>query len=59
MRAYVRTTGALFGLVTLLHLWRIGVETNPVTDPWLLLSTAVSLSLCVWAWRLLRQSPRG
>ncbi|HEU5182257.1 MAG TPA: hypothetical protein VFW45_15840 [Candidatus Polarisedimenticolia bacterium] len=59
MRGYVRITGAIFGLVTLLHIWRIGVERNLATDPWFLLLTAVALSLCVWAWRLLRQFPGG
>jgi hypothetical protein len=59
MRSYVRITGAIFGFVTLLHIWRIGVERSLATDPWFLLLTAASLTLCVWAWRLLRQPPLG
>jgi hypothetical protein len=55
MKAYVMTTGAVFGLLTLAHLWRI-VEEGPrlATDPGYVLITLAAAALCLWAWRLLR-----
>ncbi len=58
MRAYVMTTGVVFGLLTLAHLWRIIVERHLATDPIFILITVVAASLCVWAWRVLRVSAR-
>lgn len=60
MKAYVMTTGALFGLLTLAHLWRI-FEEGPhlVTNPWYVLITIAAAVLCLWAWRLLRISARS
>jgi hypothetical protein len=60
MTAYIRITGALFGLITLAHLLRIIVEwPRFATDTWYLLLTAASAALCVWALRLLRPSARS
>ena len=56
LRAYVMTTGAVFGLLSLAHLWRIIVERHLATDPWFILVTVAAGALCVWAWRLLRRS---
>jgi hypothetical protein len=60
MKAYLMITGGLFGLITLAHLWRI-VEEWPhlATNPWYLLLTLGAAVLCLWAWRLLRRSPRA
>jgi hypothetical protein len=60
MKAYVMTTGALFGLLTLVHVWRI-IEEAPhlATDPWFILITVAAAALCLWAWRLLRLSARS
>lgn len=60
MRAYLITTGLIFGLVTLVHVWR-GVEegTGLVRDPWYVLATLVAAALGVWAWRLLRLPMRS
>ena len=56
MRAYVRTTGVLFGLLAAVHVWRIFAESSSLaTDPWILLSTVVAAALCLWSWRLLRR----
>jgi hypothetical protein len=57
MKAYLVTTGTLFALVTLVHVWR-AVQEGPslATDPWFVLITAVGAVLCVWAWRLLRMA---
>ncbi|HEX9754683.1 MAG TPA: hypothetical protein VGA42_03215 [Gemmatimonadales bacterium] len=59
MKAYVMTTGALFGLLTLAHLLRIIQEGRHLaTDPLYLLITVAAGALCLWAWRLLRLSAR-
>ena len=60
MRAYVMTTGAVFGLLTVAHVWRV-IEERPslATDPSYILITVASAALCLWAWRLLRLSPRS
>lgn len=57
MKAYLISTGGLFGLITLVHLWRI-VDEWPrlATDPFYLLLTVAAAALCLWAWRLLRLS---
>jgi hypothetical protein len=47
------TTGAVFALLTLVHLWRIIVEgLHLATDPWYVLITVAAGGLCFWAWRL-------
>ena len=60
MKAYVMTTGSVFGLIVLAHVWRV-VEEGPqlATDPFYILLTAAAAALCVWAWRLLRLMPRA
>jgi len=59
MRAYLLTTGAIFGLVTVLHLWRmLGESPRLATDPWFVLLTVATAALCLWAWRLFRLSKR-
>jgi hypothetical protein len=60
MRAYVMTTGAVFGLITLAHVLRIIAEgPHLVTEPWYVLLTVVAAALGVWAWRLLRLTTRS
>jgi len=60
MKAYVMTTGVIFGLLTLAHLVRMIVEGRHVaTDPFFVLLTFASASLCFWAWRLVRHSTRS
>ncbi len=60
MKAYVMTTGVLFGLITMAHVWRV-VEEGPdlATNPWYVLMTIAAAALCLWAWRLLRLSTRA
>ncbi len=60
MKAYVITTGAVFGLLTLAHIWRVfAEEPHLATDPWFILITVAAAALCVWAWRLVRRSSRA
>ena len=54
MRAYVITSGAIFGLITLAHLVRIVMERRLVPDPVFILFTLLSAGLTIWAWRVLR-----
>ena len=56
MKAYVITTGLVFGLLTVAHLWRIIVEKPVATNPIYLLITSLSAALFVWALWLLRRS---
>jgi hypothetical protein len=60
VKAYLVTTGAVFSLVTLAHIWRMIAEgSHLAADPGYLLITAVAAGLGVWAWLLLRQSARS
>jgi hypothetical protein len=56
MRFYVTATGAVFGLLTLVHLWRITDEPHLGREPWFLLVTLAAVVLGLWAWRLVRRS---
>ena len=60
MKAYVMTTGAVFGLITVAHLLRILAEgPHLLREPsWVLLTVAAG-ALCFWAWRLLRLTTRS
>ena len=54
MRAYIMTTGALFGLLTLAHIWRLFAEgLHLVRDRWFIAFTVIAAALCIWSWRLL------
>ena len=57
MKAYLITTGTLFGLLTIVHFLR-AIEEWPhiATDPWFLVITLVAAGLCVWALRLYQAS---
>lgn len=60
MKAYVMTSGAIFGLITLAHIWRVLEEgTQLATEPWYVLITLAAAGLCLWAWRLLRTLRRA
>jgi hypothetical protein len=60
MKAYVMTTGAVFGLLTLAHIWRVIKEAPHLGDePWYILITLAAAALCLWALRLLWRWPRS
>ena len=59
MRTYVIATGAVFGLLTLAHIWRLVVEPHLATDPWFMLFTVAAASLSVAAWRVSRRGPQS
>jgi hypothetical protein len=52
MKAYVMTTGSVFGLLVVVHVWRVVEEGHLARDPMFILTTAVAAALCLWAWRL-------
>ena len=57
MKAYLITTGTVFGLIALAHIWRIFEEGSRLAkEPWFLLLTLAAVALSVWAWRLLGRS---
>ena len=60
MKAYIMTSGVVFGLLTVVHLWRIIAEwPRLVRDPWYILITAAAAGLSIWAWRLLSSRAGG
>jgi hypothetical protein len=60
MKAYVMTTGTVFGLLVVAHIWRAFEEgPNLVKDPAYILLTLAAAALCLWAWRVLRLMPRS
>jgi hypothetical protein len=59
MRAYLWTTGVLFGLVTVAHIARVISESHALArDPYYVALTALAAGMCLWAIRLLRAQPR-
>jgi hypothetical protein len=55
MKSYLVTTGVLFALITVAHVWRMIAESPRfATDPFYLLLTVAAAALSVWAWRLHR-----
>jgi len=60
MKAYVLTTGAVFGLLVVAHIWRV-VEEGPALakEPSYIAITLAAAALCLWAWRLLRVMSRS
>lgn len=60
MKAYLVTTGTVFGLITAAHLARMIVEwPQQATEPLYLLLTAASAGLSAWAWYLFRRLARA
>jgi hypothetical protein len=60
LKAYVITSGAVFGVLTLLHIARAFAEgPRLATDPKFVLFTALAALLCFWACGLLWRSWRS
>ena len=57
MRAYVITTGVIFGLLVVAHLWRMVAEPHLATDPGYIVITLTAGLLSVWAGLVLRRTP--
>ncbi|HEV7776898.1 MAG TPA: hypothetical protein VGO76_08540 [Luteibacter sp.] len=60
MKAYVITTGAIFALIVIAHVWRIAVEGPALAgSPIFILFTLAAAGLALWAWWVLRRLPRA
>jgi hypothetical protein len=60
VRAYLITTGSVFGLIVVAHVLRVVEEgTHLMSDPVWVLLTLLCAALSLWAWRLLRLVPRS
>jgi hypothetical protein len=60
MKAYLITTGIIFGLITVAHVWRaIDEGVQRAKDPLFIILTLLAISLSVWAWRLLWKLSRS
>jgi hypothetical protein len=60
MKAYLITTGVVFGLITVAHVWRAFAEGSHLArDPVFILLTMLSAGLCLWAGRLLKLFSRS
>jgi hypothetical protein len=60
MKAYVMTTGVVFFLITVAHIWR-GIAEGPrvAAEPWFIALTVFVAALCLWSVRLLWRWPRS
>lgn len=55
MKAFLWTTGIVFALITVAHIWRVVAESTALArDPWFILISLVAAGLSVWSFRLLR-----
>jgi hypothetical protein len=60
VKAYLATTGTVFGLIVVAHIWRAVAEGSAIVkDPVFILLTVAAAALSVWAWRLLAAMPRS
>ncbi len=63
MRNYLRTSGAVFGLIALLHLARLLLHWSAQVAGWAVpfwlswTAILVAATLSIWAFRLVRQAP--
>jgi hypothetical protein len=56
MKAYVITSGAVFGLLTIAHIVRAIFEgVHVVANPIFVIITLISAGLCIWAVTTLRR----
>jgi hypothetical protein len=60
MKAYLLSTGTIFGLITVAHIWRMIAESAALArDPWFLGLTVLSTALSAWAIKLVRALPKA
>jgi hypothetical protein len=59
MKAYVATTGIVFGLIVLAHIAKLFADDlHPAKDPVFVVLTVIAAGLALWAFRVFRKSPR-
>ena len=57
MRAYVMTTGVIFALLAVLHVWRVVAESSALArQPEYLVITLLAAALSIWAMAVLRRT---
>jgi hypothetical protein len=60
MKAYVTTTGVLFALLVLVHIWRAIAEgESMLRDPFRISVTVLCAVLAAWAWRVRSKLPNA
>ena len=59
MKIYVITTGAVFGLLTVAHIWRAFYERHLATEPFFVLATIATAIFCLWAVVVVRRVGHG
>ena len=60
MKAYVITSGTVFGLIVVAHIWRAIAEGPPIAqNPAYIFLTVAAAILSLWAWRVLKAMPRS
>ena len=59
MKTYVATTGAIFLVVTVLHVVRAHAEPHLIHDHWFWAITLLTFALSIWAWVVFRKTPRS
>jgi hypothetical protein len=59
VKAYVITTGTVFGLIVVAHIWRAVAEGPAIAkNPAYILLTVAAATLSLWAWRVVKAMPR-
>jgi hypothetical protein len=59
MRTYTITTGVIFALLAIAHVWRIvGERRDLASQPEFLIITLAAAALSAWAFLALRRAPR-
>ena len=56
MKAYLITTGTVFALIVLAHVWRMTAEPSQMREPWFVALTLVAAGFSVWAFSLVRRT---
>jgi hypothetical protein len=60
MKAYVMTTGTVFGLIVVAHIWRVIAEGPALAgNPFYIVTTLAAAALTLWAWAVLRIMTRS
>lgn len=60
MKAFLVTTGIIFALITLAHIWRVMAEGPRLAkEPVFIALTLLAAGMSAWAWWLLARSSRS
>ena len=52
------TTGVVFGLLALAHVWRVRAEGTGVLNPFFVAITVIAAAFSVWAFLLVRKAAK-